>query len=409
MEVGMKCTVGAMLALGLVLTAGCDAVKVPGVEREPEPAGPPPATTPEPPEESPDRGPQPAVEAETPEPGTTPAPTPTPQPGTESEPAPSETVRETPTEGGMPGEPGDPSTPPDPAEPGGEIRDLAEINAAVCGLPVEEDVSLTVAQLTGAEEPSSQESLVGTAAVGGIAARLTAFPGIVKMERRRATETGGIASGHCGATRISRRWFVTAAHCVDQTYDEIRLIMGVENIRDTEAAQIVTADMSICHRAYDGMSSTLANDIALIRLPEEAVDGLAGIPIANVGETEKPLTSFNYPLAEMAGWGLTGFNASLSPVLLSAPLDIVSSGPAQIVVASREGAGPCVGDSGGPLYVTETDGKKVVVGVLSVVEQNAEGAFCEGEYRGRYTNLQGFADWMDAVMTACDANETLCQ
>lgn len=392
----MKRLFAPCAALALVLVSACDAVRIPGVEREPEPADPPPAATPAPPPEMP--APQPAGDT-------------TPDTGGEVDTTnvvPTETDPETETPGDTLEGPTE-TTDTEGAVSQPTITDLAEINAARCGLPVPEDPSLTIAQLTGADTAPTQESMVGTAAVGGIAARLTAFPGIVKMEPRRTVETGGIASGHCGATRISERWFVTAAHCVDQTYDEIRFIMGVENIRDTEAAEIVTAEMSICHRAYDGLSSTYANDIALIRLPDEVIEGLASIPVANIGATEKPLTPFNYPLAEMAGWGLTGFNASLSPILLSAPLDLVSTGPAQITIASREGAGPCIGDSGGPLYVTEDDGKKVVVGVLSVVEQNEEGAFCAGAYRGRYTNLQGFQDWMTDVMAACEADEALCR
>lgn len=64
----------------------------------------------------------------------------------------------------------------------------------------------------------------------------------------------------------------------------------------------------------------------------------------------------------------------------------------------------------GRSYVTEVDGSKTVVGILSVVEQNrTTGHFCEGEYNGRYTNLQGYADWITSVMVLCEADQGACR
>lgn len=367
----------AMAAGAALVLAGCDAVKIPGVDRELPSPEPPPAATPAPQAGAPDEARHGASETNAPLPDEAVDP-PVPAP--------------------------EPAPPPRPA-----ITNLAELNAVRCGLPPDAEDTLTLAQRSGAGVAPPSESLVGTAAVGGLAARLTAFPGIVKIEPRRIEADGRTASGHCGATRVTGNWFVTAAHCVDQAYDEIRFIMGVENLRDETAAEIASARISVCHRGYDGSGAAYTNDIALLRLPDDAAGRLATIPTANIADTEQTLVPFNYPIAEMAGWGLTGFTDSLSPILLSAPLTIVSTGPAQIIVSSRDGAGPCIGDSGGPLYVTEADGRKVVVGVLSVVEQNAEGGFCAGEYRGRYTNLQGYTDWMQRVIEACETDPALCR
>ena len=112
----------------------------------------------------------------------------------------------------------------------------------------------------------------------------------------------------------------------------------------------------------------------------------------------------------MAGWGITSFTGGeLSNTLLSAELNVVSSGPAAVTVASRETAGPCIGDSGGPLMIDEADGAPKVIGVLSVVEQNRQtGAFCEGDYNARYTNLQGYLDWIDSVIGVCTTRPELC-
>ncbi len=284
---------------------------------------------------------------------------------------------------------------------------LAEINAALCGLPVGAPPTPTVGTVAGAIQV--EEPVVGAAAVNGLAATLASFPGIVKLEPRRPEADGAISSGHCGATRIAEHWFVTAAHCVDEPYEELRLI-GESASLSAPTAKTTEAQLAVCHAGYAGTANGYANDIALVRLTDEEVEAIKDVPVARYGETLKPLAPANYPAADMAGWGLTSFGGQLSNDLLAANIRIMAAGPSTITVSSQSGAGPCVGDSGGPLYVTEEDGSKTMVGVLSVVEQNrTTGEFCAGDYNGRYTNLQGYEGWISSVITACEADLEACQ
>ena len=284
------------------------------------------------------------------------------------------------------------------------ITNLLSVNAARCA-PSGEDTQ-TLAEIANAEMATAT---VSTQAVNATAITTSTFPGIVKMEPRRVLASGSVSSGHCGATRIAQNWFVTASHCLDDTYDEIRLIATDSNLRDPRAITF-EATASLCHSAYGGASGQYSNDVALIGISDETAAILTDVPIARFGATDRPLGPINYPNARMAGWGLTSFErGQLSDTLLRADLSLVSSGPAAITVASTENSGPCIGDSGGPLLVDEADGEPRVIGVLSVVEQNRQtGQFCTGDYNARYTNLGGYADWMEMVIGTCQANPDLC-
>jgi len=284
---------------------------------------------------------------------------------------------------------------------------LAELNAVPCGLPADAPPTLTVGAVAGATEV--EESAVGAEAVNGLAATLASFPGIVKLEPVKPAKDGMIATGHCGAIRIAGRWLATAAHCVDEPFDQLRIIGTAEDL-SSPLAHTTEGEFAICHGGYAGTANGYANDLALIRLSEAEAEALGDVPVARYGATDKPLAPANYPAGDMAGWGLTHFGGKLSNSLLAASIRITGTGPATIYVASQAGAGPCVGDSGGPLYVTEEDGSKTAVGILSVVEQNREtGQFCAGDYNGRYTNLQGYTGWLSDVMALCDSDEDACR
>ncbi len=285
------------------------------------------------------------------------------------------------------------------------IDNLLAINAARCA-PTTAEASLTLAEIAGAKPASATAT---AQAVNATAITTAAFPGIVKMEPKRTLASGGISSGHCGATRIAKNWFITASHCLDDTYDDIDLIATESSLTDPRAVR-VQATASLCHAAYGGARGQYSNDVALIGISDEAAAAFSAVPIARFGATDKPLGTINYPKARMAGWGLTSFdNGELSNTLLTAELNMISSGPALVTVASRDTAGPCIGDSGGPLLIDEADGASKVIGVLSVVEQNREtGEFCKGNYNARYTNLQGYTGWIESVIGVCTDAPKLC-
>ena len=142
---------------------------------------------------------------------------------------------------------------------------LAELNAVPCGLPAEAPPTLTVGAVAGATEV--EETAVGAEAVNGLAASLASFPGIVKLEPVKPAKDGLIATGHCGAIRIADRWLATAAHCVDEPFDQLRIIGTAEDL-SSPLAHTTEGEFAICHGGYAGTANGYANDLALIRLSE---------------------------------------------------------------------------------------------------------------------------------------------
>lgn len=275
---------------------------------------------------------------------------------------------------------------------------LAELNARRCAdAPVSARTQTVSAQsgLATVEAPA-----FGTATLNSLAVTLATVPGIVKLEPRSISDTGLVTSSHCAAVRIAENWFVTAGHCVDGGIDELRLITGSETL-SSPLALTVSADLAICHGAYSGKQDEAANDIALLEVSDAMLANMAQVPIAGFSKTARPLAPANYPVVNTAGWGLSGFGQGLSNELLGAQLALSKAGAAELTVSSRDGVGPCLADSGGPIYVIEADGTKKLVGILSIVPRNAEGDFCANDYVGQYVNLQSHTDWVADVIAHC--------
>lgn len=295
------------------------------------------------------------------------------------------------------------------------VISLDQLNARLCKASSAE-ATPTLAQTNAnttepLDAPVDAIDGVATVAVVGpsaaLAARLADYPGIAKLEPKRVLDDDSIASGHCGATRIAQNWFVTAAHCVDEDYDQTTLRVGHE-VLSGPIVRDVTVDWAMCHAAYDGQSGDYANDIALLHVDNDTALSLNDIAIAARIDRDTPLTPSTELTAQIAGWGMTAPNSGLSDRLLGTPVQLQSVGPATIRVGAINGAGPCIGDSGGPLFLEDETGAKTLTGVLSGVETTASSQACVGDYSARYTNIQGFESWMNAVMIACETTPGLC-
>lgn len=221
---------------------------------------------------------------------------------------------------------------------------------------------------------------------------LEAMPGLVKLEQ--ILSAGGSQRHHCAATRISKHWFLTANHCVLMRGTSAvivdMMIIAPQNDVMQANAKIVPVSAGICHSAWFNSTGKFDDDIALIYA--EDVTGLEAVQIAKLDTAAAPLPPADYENAYFAGWGKNGDNRFLQ----GGPVNVSNLGEAFILGNNNGAFGPCVGDSGGPLYVGR-DGAPRVVGVLSSVTTDA----CPPYGLAFFMRVKSFQDWIQRAMTTC--------
>ncbi len=226
---------------------------------------------------------------------------------------------------------------------------------------------------------------------------LQKMPGLVKIEQ--ILSASGSQRHHCAGTRISEHWFLTAAHCIRMRGMAAKVIDMViidpgEDVMQPET-KIVPVTGAICHAAWYSETGKFDDDIALVHVSD--VSGLGSVKTATLDSGAAPLPKEVYQQAYFAGWGKNGRNRFLQ----GGDLTITTIGETFILGDNKGEFAPCVGDSGGPLYV-ENDGHPRVVGVLSSVTSDS----CPPFDRAFYTRVKTLEGWIRTAMKLCRQNET---
>ncbi|XP_074598084.1 uncharacterized protein LOC141852838 isoform X2 [Brevipalpus obovatus] len=203
----------------------------------------------------------------------------------------------------------------------------------------------------------------------------------------------------CGATLISERYLVTAAHCVINRFpSSMRVRLGAYDFSDNvdpNAIDYAVKNFRI-HGAYD--SKSYRNDIAIITLKQEVPISSGAIRPICLPDARR---TFFGREAIVAGWGAREFGGDASKKLRQVSVPIWNNTACQssynldfindIYCAGypQGGRDACQGDSGGPLMLQGAEGRWQLVGIVSF------GFRCgQPNFPGVYTRVSSHMDWI---------------
>ncbi|CAG2100844.1 unnamed protein product [Medioppia subpectinata] len=201
----------------------------------------------------------------------------------------------------------------------------------------------------------------------------------------------------CGASVISSRHVLGAAHCVSHNNritkpENIRLLIGSHDRR--YEGMYYRVHKVLVHNKYD--ERLMQNDIALYELVD-AIDFNKTLNISPVCLPDADMQSrdYSHQMAQLIGWGTTSAGGQTSDYLRQVQVPIITNRECSrsynslMITSKQMCAGfvtgkrdSCQGDSGGPMTVVneERDGRYVQLGIVSWGKGCAE-----PKYPGVYT------------------------
>ncbi|KAK9871380.1 hypothetical protein WA026_011635 [Henosepilachna vigintioctopunctata] len=243
--------------------------------------------------------------------------------------------------------------------------------------------------------------------VGGTQCRISDYPFLVSL---RYTYT----SRHfCGGALISKKWVISAAHCMTKVRFLpwlLTAVVGETRSDQRTSGQFIRAHQIFSHNKFDGR--TLRNDISLVLLKSD-VDFVVGmievIHLPNAVNLSEDLTTELNGQLSIAGWGSTEIVdvGDQSPQITSRFLRCVNVSYITYEecyhlswFATREhictfsqtgGEDSCKGDSGGPLFHERT-----IYGIVSW----SHGCGMPGRPSFN-TRVDKYLDFINSTMRAC--------
>jgi len=220
----------------------------------------------------------------------------------------------------------------------------------------------------------------------------------------------------CGASIITNRAILTAAHCFDSGLQGWTVELGVHDRRRKEGHELeLTPSKIVLHPNYNRQSKD--NDIAIILLSRPVQFRKEYSPVC------LPYAASRWENVEavISGWGRIVHNGPDSNALLDAKVNTMSNSKCcdrqdnyypcyaikdNMICASSPGKDTCQGDSGGPL-TTKRGRNYIQIGVVSWGKGCAE-----RNYPGVYARTVNQLNWIErtvAPYTSYTSESKICQ
>jgi len=251
-------------------------------------------------------------------------------------------------------------------------------------------------------------TVFSTRIVSGSQTDVNAWPWVAALGYREQL-TGKIFY-LCGASLITNKHLVTAAHCLRDDLVTVRL--GEHTIGDDddganpEEFKILKTTK---HKQF--RKSTFTNDIAIVELEKEVPFKHGIQPVCLPSHTPRLMReSFVSESAHVAGWGRTSWRGSRSKELLEAILKVFSNrecrekfagfpdvdiADSKLCAGDKNDIGACLGDSGGPLVTLEkADDNRYRYHLIGVVSSGYSKCHTIKGFPDVYTRVTYFDQWI---------------
>jgi secreted trypsin-like serine protease len=205
--------------------------------------------------------------------------------------------------------------------------------------------------------------------------------------------------GNCGGSWIGKNWVVTAVHCVASGGPDGAPIPNVGTFVNAGITRKSEADANnryLPRKLHFPPGTkrewnTFIPDIALIELDRD-ITAPAARPIRLITRREAADGLERVGVdGFITGWGRVQGGASPDP-LQGLLLKVAPGGDSIYISVYKENAGPCHGDSGGPLAVKDAAGQWILAGVAN----NITGRCGEGD-ADNYARVSRHLEWLDGL------------
>ncbi|CAG9763231.1 unnamed protein product [Ceutorhynchus assimilis] len=238
--------------------------------------------------------------------------------------------------------------------------------------------------------------------LNGEDAKTGQFPHMAALGYKDKDDSRIIDWRRCGASLISSRFLLSAAHCsfCSDCEDPVKARFGVVDLRDDASAQDIDVKSVTIFEKYNGASRH--NDLALVELVRDVKtsrnvypaclhvpsDDPEGLLVTGWGQTQADDTDSRSFILQFAVIQPVAINRCNTTILSKSPANtlktIVNS---QICAISTSDA--CQGDSGGPIQIMTKGGGYDIVGIVSY------GIQCGSTAPGIYTRVSAYLDWIE--------------